>query len=675
MIRDWSIKRKFTFITMTTSCTALTLCMLGFLLYDAHEYHNLTIQSLQTKAQLIAENSGAMLEAGDVPGTESVLNELRPHASIKSAGIYDARGKLFVSYGGMGIGKPHTWRPTSASPQYPDGTLIRVLWPVTVAGKQIGTVVIESDDYGFKERLLAYLRIFAALILGSASVAFVISSRMRRLITDPIADLKITMDEVSVSRDYTLRVPKKSSDEIGQLIDGFNSMIGEIHHTESELRKLNENLELRVAERSQAAEERADALAESEKRLRAAKELAEQASRTKSAFLANMSHELRTPLNAIIGYSEMLEEEFQDSGEKEHSGDVAKIHSAGKHLLSIINDILDLSKIEAGRVQVYPETFDLHRVVEEVTTTTEPMAAKNSNQISVAVPRDISMHTDQMKVRQVLMNLLSNACKFTTSGSINVAAVADKEAGWVTVAVQDTGIGVQSEQAERLFEPFVQADASTTRKYGGTGLGLPISRKFCRMLGGDLTVASEPGRGSTFSMRIPIRYVQGAPSATIEGEVKLPAPAQSKRGADTVVVIDDDSNTCELLSRLLSKQGLRSIPCKDAVAGIEAIRQTQPLAITLDIQMKGLDGWNTLSVLKNDPELSDIPVIIITVGDEKPRGLKKGAFDYLTKPLDIDLFQSAMQRCRDDYEAHQAQQDRQDHPGKTAGNESELSRV
>jgi signal transduction histidine kinase/ActR/RegA family two-component response regulator len=647
MVRDWSIKKKFTFITMTTSCSALTLCMLGFLLYDAHEYRNLTEKSLQTEAQLIAENASGMLSSNDVASAERVLAELRNHPSITSAGIY-LHGRLFVSYGGFGSVRPRRWRPSLG---YADSAFVRTEWPVTFDGRQIGNVVIESNNPEFRERLIAYLRIFAALILGSASVAFLISSRMRRLITDPIADLKVTMDEVSVSRDYTLTVPKKSSDEIGQLIDGFNSMIGEIHRAESELRALNENLEHRVAERSQAAEERANALAESEKRLRAAKELAEQASRTKSAFLANMSHELRTPLNAIIGYSEMLEEEFQESGQVEHGRDVAKIHSAGKHLLSIINDILDLSKIEAGRVQVYPEAFALHKVVEEVAATMEPIAAKNSNHISVAVPPEIRMNTDQMKVRQVLINLLSNACKFTDSGSISVAAVEDIGTGWVTLAVQDSGIGVEQEQAERLFEPFVQADASTTRKYGGTGLGLPISRKFCRMLGGDLTVESEPGKGSTFSMRIPIHYVQRAQPEAAVGEVMMPTPSTLTRGGDTVVVIDDDSNTCELLSRLLNKQGLRSIPCNNAVEGIEAVRSARPLAITLDIQMKGLDGWNTLSVLKNDSSLFSIPVIVISVADEKPLGIRRGAYDYLTKPLDIDQFQAVIQRCKDEFES------------------------
>jgi PAS domain S-box-containing protein len=264
-----------------------------------------------------------------------------------------------------------------------------------------------------------------------------------------------------------------------------------------ELRALNDHLEQRVAERSQAAEQ--------------AKELAEQASRTKSAFLANMSHELRTPLNAIIGYSEMLEGDLQEPGETHTDrvvADVAKIKSAGKHLLSIINDILDISKIEAGRAQVSAGDFDLHELVREIMPTIEHIAAKNSNRISVMLPDQLSMYSDETKIRQVLINLLSNACKFTHSGEVLLRAKRESDAGWVTIEVQDTGIGMDPEHLDRVFEPFVQADASTTRKYGGTGLGLAISRKFCELLGGDLTAHTVPGAGSTFVVRIPTTCVE-----------------------------------------------------------------------------------------------------------------------------------------------------------------------
>jgi signal transduction histidine kinase len=260
----------------------------------------------------------------------------------------------------------------------------------------------------------------------------------------------------------------------------------------AEVSELNATLERRVEERSES--------------LRIAKELAEQASRAKSAFLANMSHELRTPLNAIIGYSEMLQEISHDSGDTQPVEDLRKICTAAKHLLSLINDLLDISKIEAGKVVVHVERFDLAEVLHEVTGTVEPLAAKNRNALHVMRCESIPMRSDRTKICQVLLNVLSNACKFTEAGavSITVRRKNGEDGDCVEIRVADTGIGMEPELLNRLFEPFTQADTSTTRRFGGTGLGLAISRKFCHLLGGDICVTSAPGRGSTFEIRLPV---------------------------------------------------------------------------------------------------------------------------------------------------------------------------
>jgi PAS domain S-box-containing protein len=362
--------------------------------------------------------------------------------------------------------------------------------------------------------------------------------------------------------------------------------------------------------------------------LLAARREAEAANETKSRFLANTSHELRTPLNAIIGYSEMLQEQAEEEGQPEYLPDLRKIHSAGQHLLSVINDILDLSKIEAGKMELYLETFELRPLVDDVATTVRPLVEKRGNRLVVDAPPAGelgTMHGDKTRLRQVLLNLLSNASKFTEAGAITLRIV--REASDLVFQVRDTGIGMTPEQLGRLFEAFSQADASISSKYGGTGLGLTISRRFCQMMGGDITAESTPGTGSTFTVRLP------AAQAT-EEQTSWP-PADGRRiGTGTVLVVDDDPSVRNLLGRFLSREGFQVETAADGVAGLERARALRPDAITLDVVMPGLDGWAVLTALKSDPQLVDIPVIMLTVVDDKPTGFTLGVSEYLTKPID-----------------------------------------
>jgi ammonium transporter, Amt family len=383
-----------------------------------------------------------------------------------------------------------------------------------------------------------------------------------------------------------------------------------------------------------------------------AKEAAEAANRAKSTFLANMSHELRTPLNAIIGYSEMLREEAEDLGQDDFAPDLEKISTAGKHLLELINNILDLSKIEAGKMDLYEEQFLVQGVVEEVTATVAPLVEKNANRFVLDLPANLGMmHADQTKLRQVLLNLLSNAAKFTQSGTVTLRVrhderpmTADESAhptpeathppsfgvrpSALVFEVQDTGIGMTEEQVSRLFEEFTQADASTTRRYGGTGLGLAISRRFSEMMGGSIRVKSTPGAGTTFSVTLPVSRTVG-PAPALVPSLLRPLAARA-----TVLVIDDDPLARDLITRTLSREGLNVISAADGAAGIAAARATLPDLITLDVMLPDLDGWAVLSELKADAELQNIPVIMLTMVDDKQRGLTLGAAEYLTKPVD-----------------------------------------
>jgi signal transduction histidine kinase/DNA-binding response OmpR family regulator len=378
-----------------------------------------------------------------------------------------------------------------------------------------------------------------------------------------------------------------------------------------------------------------------EEALREAKEEAELANRAKSQFLANMSHELRTPLNAIIGYSEMLVEEAQDVGQDEFVPDLKKIYAAGRHLLALINDILDLSKIEAGKMELFYESVDVHEMLGEVVSTVKPLMSKNRNTMVLDAPETLGViETDLTKVRQTLFNLISNAAKFTQDGTITVTARRAHEEGqdWLTFAVSDTGIGLTPEQMGGLFQAFAQADASTTRRFGGTGLGLAITRRFCTMLGGTVDVQSDYGKGSTFTVRLPA----APPLVNRDGTAE--EAAASSAGRPTILVIDDDAVARDLLKRHLVAEGFNVVTAEGGEEGLQLAREHRPVAITLDVLMPRVDGWAVLTAVKAEPELADIPVIMVSVTEERQLGFALGATDFLIKPVDREQLSRVLAR-------------------------------
>jgi signal transduction histidine kinase/CheY-like chemotaxis protein len=375
-----------------------------------------------------------------------------------------------------------------------------------------------------------------------------------------------------------------------------------------------------------------------------ARHQAEAASRTKSAFLANMSHELRTPLNAIIGYSEILREDAQDRGDKTSEADLVKIETAGKHLLGLINDILDLSKIEAGRMDLHLEDVDLSKLAAEVKVLVTPLMDKNGNRFEIELPSGIgAMHVDVVKLKQSLVNLLSNAAKFTKNGLVKLSVTKEKSVAGRPVfrfAVKDSGIGMNDEQMGRLFQAFTQADASTTRNYGGTGLGLTITKHFATMLGGDITVTSKPGEGSTFTIVLP-DGTKSAPLA-VRPEVVLPESGDARGG--TVLVVDDDPAVHDVLRLTIAREGYRLLHAYDGAEALEVARREKPDVITLDVMMPKLDGWTVLGRLKSDPALASIPVIMLTIVDERTLGYSLGAAEYMTKPIDRNRLLQLLRR-------------------------------
>src|SRR5260221_14170530 len=350
------------------------------------------------------------------------------------------------------------------------------------------------------------------------------------------------------------------------------------------------------------------------------------ASENKSQFVSSMSHELRTPLNAIIGLTEMMVKNAARFGTEKAQEPLQRVNRAGTHLLGLINQVLDLSKIEAGKLELNPQTVQLAPLINDVISTAGQLAEQNKNRLVVDAQEDLGALTvDPMRLRQILLNLLSNACKFTKAGEVKLAArKVSNGSSFVEFAVSDTGIGLTAEQQAKLFQEFTQADATTAQRFGGTGLGLAITRKLARMMGGDVTMTSEPGKGSVFTVRLPGSGAARAASASEEAR---------PQDGECVLVIDDDATARELITEHLKAEGFSVTTAAGGLEGLKLAKELRPIAITLDVMMPDLDGWSVLAALRQDSELAEIPVIMVSILDEQRRAASLGAAGHPTQAI------------------------------------------
>ncbi len=480
-------------------------------------------------------------------------------------------------------------------------------------------------------------QVTVAIFLISGLLAGLVAFLVSRRITRGLKALMVGADTLGAGH-LNYRIPSldpargehSESDELGDLARSFNGMAERLDSTHGELERRQQKLEI-------------------------LRDAAETANRAKSQFLANMSHELRTPMNAIIGYSEMVIDEAADLGLQGSVADLQKIQSAGKHLLALISDILDLSKIEAGRMELYPETFDVQGMIRDLASTIQPLVDKNSNQLAVEVDPGVgSMRTDLTKVRQMMLNLLSNACKVTRAGVIRIRVRPEVAEGraWVIFQVADSGIGMEQDRVSKVFEAFTQADASTTRKYGGTGLGLTITRKFCEMMGGDITVESTIGVGTAFTIRLPAglagesKTSGNSPSDPLHALARALTPDDIRpdcQASGSVLVIDDDPAAQGLMSAYLTRAGYSVTIASGGTEGLELARKARPDIITLDVMMPRVDGWSVLASLKADTELAGVPVIVISMVENQSMAYSLGAAQYMAKPVNRDRLISVLQ--------------------------------
>jgi signal transduction histidine kinase/DNA-binding response OmpR family regulator len=633
---------KLSLLIISVCAVALLAAISSYYVMEVLRFQNEVNQRMEATQRLLREGITANLE-GDATGGGISLAALRNDETIVAAAVYSPEDRLLAKYIKPGSNE-FIPLPQRVNFTLSTNRVVTIHQLHGQSGRVIGKLYLTADVTKLAAERFGYaLRGMAIIFLASCLLAMLVAQSLQRAISGPITELAKAAGLVAERHDYRVRVREHGRDEIGTLTRSFNSMLQTIEQRNSELvvarqnaedareslRQTNEQLEQKVAERTAALEQAVTA--------------AKDANQAKSSFLAKMSHELRTPMNAIIGYSEMLAEDATDRGDTRTADDLHKILSAARHLLGLINDVLDLSKIEAGKMQLYLETFDLQTLVTEVASTIAPLVEKRKNTLAVTCSPAIgSMYGDATKIRQTLLNLLSNASKFTENGRIELRIdreVSDNQV-WVVMQVTDTGIGMDEEQLGKLFRAFTQADASTSSKFGGTGLGLAISKQFAEMMGGEIAVKSAPGAGSTFTVRVPARVKPArSPYAIVEKESQ-PAPAPKGR----ILVIDDDEAVHAVLTNMLTREGYSTRDARNGKEGLRLAREYRPDVVILDILMPEMDGWAVLSQLKATPGCADIPIILLTMLDNKEMGFALGAADYLTKPIEAPKLLPILER-------------------------------
>ncbi|MGQ3053327.1 MAG: ATP-binding protein [Roseateles sp.] len=631
-----SLQRRLLGVTMLTSLVALLVALGAMVAYDLHAYHADWTADLRAQAELLGHSTAPALEFDDAKVARDNLALLRTQPRVRAAAVYDAQGEMFASYGAEGAAAA---LPPGADPEAVQraerveriGRDLAVALPIVQGGRTIGSVYLRAE-YALYDRVLSYLGIAAIVAAVALGIALLLSSRLQRAVVQPILAISDVARDVMQRQDYSRRAPKVTEDEVGVLADSFNGMLAEIERHSREVLRLNGQLEARVRERTAQLEASND-------ELKLATATAEKANRAKSEFLSSMSHELRTPLNAIIGFGQLLGTNIVDAKPGRRQEFVDHIVGAGKHLLTLINEILNLARIESGHVELSVEPVALDEVLDDCRTMIDPMARQRGIATHFVGGSGCVALADRMRLKQVLLNLVSNAIKYNRPhGSVRVDCI-HLGPQQVRISVRDTGAGLAPEQVQALFQPFNRLGQEGGPEQG-TGIGLVVTQRLVELMGGTIGVHSKPGEGSVFWVDLQASELPAQPHAETDwGDLSgLNMAPRAGQGEATVLYVEDNPASRQLVEELLTARGgLRVLSAHDGQRGVEMARQHLPDVILMDNNMPRMTGREAQAILRLDPRTAHIPIIALTANampEAATAGLAAGYFRYLTKPLE-----------------------------------------
>lgn len=651
-----SLPQKLLGVVMLVTLAALLVSLGTILAYDLRAYHQSLTSDMTTQAELLGHMSAPALTFDDPRLAKENLALLRLRSKVNAGAIYNARGQLFATYvaPGLDINVPRT--PQADGVAFTEGKM-RLFRRIRDNGELLGTVYLQAD-YELLSRFGDYVIIAIIATLLAMAIAYLLMRPLNKVVTQPVLAIADVAREVVATGDYSRRAPGTSNDEVAELATSFNKMLSviesrtrELENSNSEIAReseqrskaqqevmrLNEELEQRVHERTLQLEQANSELA-------MAMEEAKSANQAKSAFLSSMSHELRTPLNAILGFAQILTSEKLPSTLVQKREFANHILKSGRHLLTLINEILDLAKIESGAVALSLEPVALNEILQECESMVAPLAGNRGIRLLFPNQCTANVTADRTRLKQILLNLLSNAIKYNRDAGAVVVDCSPSGTGLVRISVQDTGMGLKPEQVKQLFQPFNRLGQESGAEEG-TGIGLVVTKRLVELMGGTIGVTSSQGVGSMFW--IELKSTEPVPSR-VDPNAEMPGEPHRHAAGEpaTVLYVEDNPANLKLVEEIISfRPDLKLLSAPDGHLGIELARAHQPDIILMDINLPGLNGIDAVKLLRTDPRTAHIPVIALTANAmprDVEKGLAAGFFRYLIKPINIDEFTEAI---------------------------------